>query len=319
VTEQVEAEQQALEKQESEAGFGAGFAKVRGYEPPAEVKAEVKAETKPEEKAEADGAEKAATDAEKAAEAKDPVQQALSEINAKLGALDKIEHRLKSAEGRIGAMQEGAKAAKAAVNAGHEAPSQAQIETAAKSGEKWEAIKKDFPEWAAAMDERLAAIAAKPQQSSIDVEAMRRDLVDETEKRMVLTVKHPDWRTAIKAPEFKSWLIEGGPTAEEFDQQKQLERTEPQKAEQMVQSFARQYPEWWVARGAKLFSDSIENDIQLLDAFKARASAPETKGKQEKTRRLERATTPNGVPATGPAVLPDDAGFSRGFAKARGS
>lgn len=237
----------------------AGFASVD--EP--EAKPE-KTEAKPVKKA--DPVEK--TDVEKAAETKAAdeaaakaadeaqwdgvpvkVRQTLEAISGKVGTLDKIEHRLKGVEGRTGAALEGVHALKIALTAAKEvaktvddAPTQAQIDAAAKDPEKWEALKKDFEEWTQATEEyvkrQLAAERAETlkQIPKVDIDGIKKDVGDtvgkavakaraeavkEARQLVMIDQKHPTWEedvhvyaedgTASLTPEFSAWMNKQDP------------------------------------------------------------------------------------------------------------
>lgn len=153
-----------------------------------------------------------------------PLKQFVAEARQTMAGMDQ---RLRSAEGRVGKMQQevaAAVAAKSAVSPSDQ-PSQAAIADASKSGEKWEKLKKEFPEWADALEERLAQ-AAKPtepapaktqqpaatsgddnplsqtvqqQQAVIEQQA-------ETLRELQVEVRHPGWQETVKTPEFGQWL-----------------------------------------------------------------------------------------------------------------
>lgn len=233
-----------------------GFASVDESEvkPVVEPK---KAEPKPVEKTDAEkAAETKAADeaaAKAAAEAEwdgvpAKVRQTLEAISGKVGALDKIEHRLKGVEGRTGAALEGVHALKTALEAakdaaktvtksGGDAPTQAQIDAAAKDPEKWEALKKDFEEWTQATEEfiqhKLAAERAETLKlvPKVDVEGIRKEVGDTVgsavakarteavkEARQLAAVdqKYPTWEEDIHVyaedgtfsltPEFSAWM-----------------------------------------------------------------------------------------------------------------
>ena len=92
----------------------------------------------------------------------DPLAGLSDVVRAKLAQIDQLaeantllQQHVKSAEGRVAAMQREFQAARQV--APQEAPSQGQIVSAAKNPEKWDALKEDFPEWAGAMEEYVAS------------------------------------------------------------------------------------------------------------------------------------------------------------------
>ena len=96
--------------------------------------------------------------------------EALKQSNAQLL------HHVKTAEGRVAAMQrefEQARRAQQSVGTG-DAPTQGQMAAAAKNPEKWEQLKQDFPEWAGAMEEYVGSklSAFSPAQEQLSAEAV---------------------------------------------------------------------------------------------------------------------------------------------------
>ncbi len=141
----------------------------------------------------------------------------VTETANKVGA---AQRHIKALEDQIATLTAAGEAAKAATASGSAAPTQEQVAAAAKSGEKWERIKEDFPEWAEAMDERLSAL--KPG-APVDVEGLKKEfssvLGEATAKAersarefARVDAKHPDWEDDIKnedgslKPEFDAWM-----------------------------------------------------------------------------------------------------------------
>ena len=139
---------------------------------------------------------------------------ALAQANAQLL------HHVKTAEGRVAAMQREFQQAKTAQQsvAPQDAPSQGQIATAAKNPEKWEQLKSDFPEWAGAMEEYVASKLggiAKQQNAGLtsqQVEALVAERVNQTKAEVARQLeeariegKHDDWRSTVNTPEFAAW------------------------------------------------------------------------------------------------------------------
>lgn len=286
----------AADAQAAQAAAQAGFVSV---DEPEETQAKV------EKKSKEPVAEK--TEAEKAAEAKAAkeaaakaaaeaewdgvpvrVRKTLEAIEGKVGLLDRIEPRLKSVEGRTGAALEGVhalktalEAAKAATKAGGEAPTQEQIAAAATSSAKWKQAKEDYPDWAEAMDERLAALP-RAEASPVDVAGLKTELTGtvseivaqaasqaKAEARELARIdrKHENWEETVATPDFKTWRDAQPPEIQ--------------------------------ALGA---SDKSADAIKMLDAYEAhrKAVAEATAKKQRDQKRLDSAITPKGVaqPAT---------------------
>lgn len=149
----------------------------------------------------------------------DPIQEMIAGINAKLGALDRIDYRLKQAESRIGSVQQSIntqmQAAKEATKHVTDAPSKEQIAAAAKSDEAWSNLKEEFGEWAEVLDGIEARMNAKAPKLP-DVEAIRQELQTDFDKKLTVAQKkfevrlvdiaHKDWREKSTTPEFDAWL-----------------------------------------------------------------------------------------------------------------
>jgi hypothetical protein len=144
-------------------------------------------------------------------------------LKAKLEKIDQLEaqnvnltQHVKTAEGRVAAMQRQMEAAKSAqeVVAPKDAPTQAQMAAASANTEKWNQLKEDFPEWADAMEEfvnsRLSGISAgQPGLKADDVNQMlsresanirmelAKDLVEEA---------HENWQDTVKSQVFADWM-----------------------------------------------------------------------------------------------------------------
>ena len=132
----------------------------------------------------------------------------LEKLDASLAKTVELEQKVKTAEGRVAAMQREQDVAKNAAKTVGSAPSTAQIDSARADTGKWDALKTDFPEWADATEQLLAARLAglKPSEtkglSPTEVAA----LVDKAVEESKVDAKHPDFKDAILAtPEFGTW------------------------------------------------------------------------------------------------------------------
>jgi len=304
--------------QEGEAAFESGFTSARESTPaPAVEKPEPKVEGKAKEtsaqKPVATTPAKAAAAAQSAAAAEpDPwegvpigIKRAFESVDARLKAVDQIDHRVKSFEGRLGGINKAIEqlAAARAATAVSNAPSQAQIDAAQKSDARWKQLKEDYPDWTEALDEKLTQLrAAIPAATTVDVEAIKKEVTAltkeqlaemKTEARQLARVdsKHEDWEATVNSPEFKTW-------------------------------FETQAPE------VKALADShnAKDAIKMLDAFTAAqkaatAAAAAAKEKAEKAatnkQRLSAATTPQGVPAPVVSSIGDEEAFAEGFKSVR--
>lgn len=153
-----------------------------------------------------------------------PEAKADDDINAKiLEKLEKLEARQRNVEGHIGGLktsqqqlQQSMEQARKATPAG-DAPTKTEVAAAAVNPQKWEELKKDFPEWAEATEELLKAhISGLKQPAGIDqaefdrrlnervsqaTASMREELLD-TELNGIL----PDWKSEVKTKAFADWL-----------------------------------------------------------------------------------------------------------------
>lgn len=143
----------------------------------------------------------------------------LDALEAQVAEIPKLVQNVKTAEGRVAAMQREMDVAKQAAKAVGNAPSNAQIAAAKQSTEKWDLLKQEFPEWADATAEYVSAALAgiSPQQAStLDPTEVQR-LIDsrlETERvelqRAVeeakVEGKYENWKEIVKGDEFMSWF-----------------------------------------------------------------------------------------------------------------
>ena len=280
------------EKQvDSNAAFEAGFNAERGLPPPAE---------KP---VEAAPAQEPVVEEPKAEVQPDEWEGVSPKVKAELesmrGQLAKVPDRLRNIEGHIGGLTSQLKtalSAKAAVEqSGAAAPSQAQI-AQAKTSEKWTQLKEDYPDWAEAMDERLAAL---PAQAPVDVESLkakiRSEIEQETGKSLqgveeravelaVLRIKDPDWKKKVASPEFAAWHAKQAPE---------------------VQALAR--------------STNADDALTMIAKFDAATKAAKKAAdiQKDKTQRLQAATTPQGVGAQPLPTQDENAALEAGFKRIR--
>lgn len=276
----------------------AAFAAVDddGKKPAETVKVEPEVDPKVAEEA----AVKAAADAEwEGVPAK--VRQTLEVISGKVGQIDRLQHDLKSVAGRTGAALEGVHAlktaldaAKAATKAGDDAPTQEQIAAAATSSEKWNQAKEDYPEWAEAMDERLAAMG--PGKAAVDVAGLKTELTGsmseivaqatsqaKAEARELAKVdrKHENWEATVETPDFMAW-----------------KPTQPPEIQALFDS------------------DRAADAIKMLDLYEdhRKAVAEATAKTDRNKQRLESAVTPKGVSVASPRTVSDREAAERAFA-----
>ncbi len=219
------------------------------------------------------------------------VKDMLQGISERMGDVDKLGQRFKSFEGRLGAVQNALAAGKAAAaTTGTDAPTQQQITTAAQNTVKWKQLSEDFPEWAEAVDERLAAQAAefaKHPASSVDVEGMKQEFsqslaevrqasTQEARQLAQVDIKHPGWEDTVKTPDYAAWIKTQAPDIQALGD-----------------------------------SDRAADAIKLLDIYAENRKAIEKQAKNQT--RLATVVAPRLANTTGSTVLPDEAGLSVGY------
>lgn len=285
VTQETKDAPQQTEQQvaaESNAAFEGGFNKQRGVETP-KTEAKVDTPAKEEPKVEV----KVAPD--KWAGVPETVKAEFDSITKKLETVDKQSDRLRNIEGQIGGISLQLKTALATAKTvetkGGDAPTQAQVQDAAKSGERWKRLKEDFPDWADAVDERLAALP----KSEVDVTSLKKDVTTDINKavadakaewqRELIEDKHEGWVATVNTDEFKAWLPKQTPE---------------------IQALAK--------------SDKTKDAVRLLDSY----AESRKKDKANKDQRLKSAMPAKGVAAAAQPTINDDEAFERGFKTGRG-
>jgi hypothetical protein len=231
-------------------------------------------------------AEEAAPDVEP----EDPLAGLSDVVRAKLAQIDELAtanaqllHHVKTAEGRVAAMQREFQQARVAQQqvAPQEAPSQGQIVNAAKNPEKWEQLKEDFPEWAGAMEEYVASKLGSVQpQQGLDpqqVAAFVQQQVDQTKAEMRQAIeearvdgKYENWKDTVNTLEFTQWFTVQSPE---------------------IRSLAN--------------SDSARDAIRMLDMFHETKKRSASDIKQERGQRLAAAATTRPGQTPPPKTLDD--------------
>jgi hypothetical protein len=209
-------------------------------------------------------------------EPEDPLASLPEAVRAKLAQIDELAtanaqllHHVKTAEGRVAAMQREFQQARMAQQqvAPQDAPSQGQIVNAAKNPEKWEQLKEDFPEWAGAMEEYVASKLGSVQpQQGLDpqqVAAFVQQQVDQTKAEMRQAIeearvdgKYENWKDIVNTLEFTQWFTVQPPE---------------------IRSLAN--------------SDSARDAIRMLDMFHETKKRSASDIKQERGQRLAAAAT----------------------------
>ena len=126
--------------------------------------------------------------------------------------LGQVTQRLRNAEGHIGGlgsqMKQQLQTAQQVAVKGGEAPTPGEIRAAQTNPRAMESLKRDYPEFAeameAALNEQLSAIRAsmpQPQQQGVTPEEMSR-----MRNEMVVEVRHPGWQDRVRTTEFMGWV-----------------------------------------------------------------------------------------------------------------
>ena len=151
-------------------------------------------------------------------EAAPTAEQALLDKIAGLESmLGQVTSRLRNAEGHIGGLNSQVKqqlqAAQQVTSKGGDAPTAGEIRAAQQSPEAMTNLKRDYPEFADAMEsalnERLSALeqrlAAQPQQVQQQPSIGHED-INRLRSEMAVEVRHPGWQDRVQTPEFNGWL-----------------------------------------------------------------------------------------------------------------
>lgn len=164
-----------------------------------------------------DAAPASQADASKEGEAPSHEQILLDRIAGLETMLGQVTHRLRNAEGHIGGLgsqlkQQQQVAAHVSAKGG-EAPSASEIREAHSSPAKMEALKKDYPEFADAMEsalnERLGSLEQQlkaAQQQPQTPNGVSHEEIHRLRAEMAVEVRHPGWQDRVQTPEFTGWL-----------------------------------------------------------------------------------------------------------------
>lgn len=147
-------------------------------------------------------------------------REKLAKFDELAAANQQLMNQLRETAGRVSKMQSEWDRSRQAQPAGG-APTQAQVAAATKDPEKWETLKKDFPEWGdgieAFVTARIGQIGAQgPSQAQIEqmLATQAEQLNAQFETRLqhaTVSSKHPGWQTTVNTPEFASWALAQAP------------------------------------------------------------------------------------------------------------
>jgi hypothetical protein len=140
-------------------------------------------------------------------------QALLDKISGLEAMLGQVTNRLRNAEGHIGGLgsqlkQQQQLAAQVSARGG-EAPSAGEIRAAQSNAKAMESLKRDYPEFAeameAALNEQMQALRQimpqQPQQPGVSPAEIAR-----LRSEMAVEVRHPGWQDRVQTPEFSGWL-----------------------------------------------------------------------------------------------------------------
>lgn len=176
------------------------------------------------------------------------LRKTIEGINGKLSTLDTIDQRLRSAEGRIGSVQQAVfeqrKAAEEAAKRVKDAPTKEQMAQAAKSDKAWEDLKEEFPGWGEALHDELASVRQAAEALKQDIETLRtmqnsgsQHDVEKLQRELdvkLVSVKHPNWQKTVQTEEFGNWLQ----AQDQAVQQTFLYATDPVECIAVLDAFA---------------------------------------------------------------------------------
>jgi hypothetical protein len=146
-----------------------------------------------------------------------PSEQALMDkISGLESMLGQVTQRLRNAEGHIGGLNSQLKqqvqTAQQVTARGGEAPSAGEIRAAQANPEKMNALKRDYPEFADAMEsalnERLSAMEQRlaTQQQPAQQPGVSAEEIASLRSEMAVEIRHPGWKDRVQTPEFVGWL-----------------------------------------------------------------------------------------------------------------
>jgi hypothetical protein len=273
------------------AAFAQGFAEVRGEEPPTEPADDGH---NAERRTSGDNAEPETPPPAQPQPTTDPLMEKLTRLEQLLGA---TESRIRNVEGRFGSLNSEVLSLK---RSGQQA-APAQQATAAQpkaegestpSGEALEELRREYPEWAKAIDQSISAAVAKATAALRPGESLSDERVQQIESTVqrntgmrFLDTHYRGWRDEVKTDQFVQWHA-----------------AQPPEVRQLADS------------------DDPFDAIALLDAWRAAAAAqPKPSGRTRPKDTLEAAVAVGRRPAQ-PATtqISDEEAFALGFNEARG-
>lgn len=142
-------------------------------------------------------------------------QALMDKISGLESMLGQVTQRLRNAEGHIGGLgsqlKQQVQAAQQVTAKGGEAPTAGEIRAAQANPEKMDALKRDYPEFADAMEsalnERLSALEQRlSAQQPVQQPGVSVDEIARLRSEMAVEIRHPGWQDRVQTPEFVGWL-----------------------------------------------------------------------------------------------------------------
>lgn len=143
-------------------------------------------------------------------------QSMMDKIAGLESMLTQVTGRLRNAEGHIGGLNSQLKqqqqVASQVAARGGDAPSAAEVRSAQSNPQAMASLKRDYPEFADAMEsalnERLSAVEQRiAQQPAQQVQqGVTAEQIHQMRREFSVEVRHPGWQERVKAPEFAGWL-----------------------------------------------------------------------------------------------------------------
>jgi hypothetical protein len=154
-------------------------------------------------------------DAHAATDAAGNEQSLMDKIAGLESMLGQVTNRLRNAEGHIGGLngqlKQQQQLAKQVANSGGEAPNADQIRQAQSNPEAMANLKRDYPEFADAME---SALKQQMQEQEQRIQALLKDQkggvsheeIAQMRSELAVEAKHPNWQDRVQTPEFMGWL-----------------------------------------------------------------------------------------------------------------
>ena len=155
------------------------------------------------------------------------LRKTFEEMSDKVKTFDDVTGRLKQAENRIGSLQNKIRDDERAVQEAAKvapAPTREEIEAAAAEDKSWQELKDEFPEWAEAMDVRLARQDTSLEKQRAEMRDLfadsKTELTQDTETRIaalqktmaetiemtVLSARYPNYEKDIQTKEYRDFI-----------------------------------------------------------------------------------------------------------------